>query len=568
MTDTRLSQGTPPAPPERRRRWPYAVGAGSVLAAAYVALALSTGTKVPADTTVAGVAIGGLSHDAAVAKVGAAVRSQVTAPVKVSLGRTTVAIDPVAAGLAADVPASVDGLTGFTVNPVDLLAQLRGGVDRPLVTRVEQGKLTAAVTAAAPRATVAPKDAVLAFDTDQVTVTPGVLGSDVAVPETVAAIAQAWPTDRPIMGVVTAAEPEVTDAEVATFKAEVADKVISAPVEVKVGNKTFDVDPAALTPALSVTTTGGTPALAYDDTALLKAVRAAGTTSKVLVRGTDAYVTSAAGSFTVVPSVDGVDIDDAATLASVKEALVSDDRLAIATSIVAPAKFTTAQAKASVPTGVISTFTTNFPLNPDRTHNITLAANALNGTYIAPGEQFSLNAHLGQRTAAKGYRSAPVIVNGRLTTDYGGGISQVSTTLFNAVFFSGARIDEFLPHSFYISRYPEGREATVSWPNVDQKFTNTTKGGILIKTAVGPDSITVTFLGRKTYDIESVKGPRVNIVQPTTIRDDREGCVPQSPSEGFDVTVTRIFSQKGVEVKRSSFTTHYIPEDLVICTKP
>ncbi len=424
------------------------------------------------------------------------------------------------------------------------------------------------MTAAAPQTTVAPKDAVLAFDKDRVTaVTAGVVGSEVAVPETVAAIERAWPSDRPITGAVTAAEPAVTDAEMATFKAEVADKVVTAPVEVKVGNKTFDVDPAALTPALSVTTTGGVPALAYDDAALLKAVRSAGARAKVLVRGTDAYVKPAAGSFEVVPSVDGVDIDDTATLASVKEALVSEDRLAIAKAVAAPAKFTTEQARATIPTGVISTFTTNFPFNPDRTHNITLAANALDGTYVAPGEQFSLNAHLGQRTAAKGYRSAPVIVNGRLTTDYGGGISQVSTTLFNAVFFSGAQIDEFLPHSFYISRYPEGREATISWPNVDQKFTNTTKGGILIRTAVGPDSITVTFLGRKTYDIEAVKGPRVNVVQPTTIRDDRAGCVPQSPSEGFDVTVTRIFLQKGVEVKRSSFTTHYIPEDLVICTR-
>ncbi|MCB1299764.1 MAG: VanW family protein, partial [Tetrasphaera sp.] len=144
------------------------------------------------------------------------------------------------------------------------------------------------------------------------------------------------------------------------------------------------------------------------------------------------------------------------------------------------------------------TFTTHFPYAPDRTHNITLAAKRLNGAYVAPGETFSLNAWLGQRTPEKGYRGAPVIYNGRLTKDYGGGISQVSTTLFNAIFFSGAQIDQYTPHSFYISRYPEGREATISWPNVDNRFTNTTKGGILIQASVGPDSITVTFKGKKT----------------------------------------------------------------------
>ena len=91
---------------------------------------------------------------------------------------------------------------------------------------------------------------------------------------------------------------------------------------------------------------------------------------------------------------------------------------------------------------------------------------------------------LGQRTAAKGYNPAPVINNGRLTTDYGGGISQLSTTTFNAAFFSGVRIDQYLAHSFYISRYPEGREATISWPDVDQKWTNDTGYGILIQASV------------------------------------------------------------------------------------
>ena len=84
---------------------------------------------------------------------------------------------------------------------------------------------------------------------------------------------------------------------------------------------------------------------------------------------------------------------------------------------------------------------------------------------------------LGQRTAAKGYNSAPVIENGRLNKDYGGGISQVSTTTFNATFFSGVRIEEYLPHSFYISRYPEGREATISWPDVDKWLPTTPATG-------------------------------------------------------------------------------------------
>ena len=218
-----------------------------------------------------------------------------------------------------------------------------------------------------------------------------------------------------------------------------------------------------------------------------------------------------------------------------------------------------------MPKEVISTFSTTLTDDAERTENIDTAARTLDGTYVGPGESFSLNDVLGERTAAKGYNEAPVILNGRLRMDYGGGISQLSTTLFNAVFFSGAKIEEFHPHSFYISRYPEGREATISWPDVDNRFTNDTGAGILIEAEVSGGEVTVTFFGQKKWDIEAVKGDRRNVTQPDRIVDDSEGCVPQAASPGFDVTVTRIFKEGGSEEKRSSFTTTYIPEDEVIC---
>ena len=80
--------------------------------------------------------------------------------------------------------------------------------------------------------------------------------------------------------------------------------------------------------------------------------------------------------------------------------------------------------------------------------------------------------------------------------------------------------------------------------------------------------MTVTFHGTKVWDIESVKSPRRNVVQPKTIVDDKPGCVTQSPSTGFDVTVTRVFKKAGKTIRSSTFTTHYIPEDKVTCTHP
>jgi len=187
---------------------------------------------------------------------------------------------------------------------------------------------------------------------------------------------------------------------------------------------------------------------------------------------------------------------------------------------------------------------------------------------VPPGGRFSLNAVLGPRTPAKGYQKAPVIYAGRLENDYGGGVSQVSTTTFNAAFFSGVKIEKHTSHSFYISRYPEGREATLSWPDVDQLWTNDTGFGILIDAAVSGSDLTVSFFGTKTWDIEAVKGPRRNVVQPKNIADGRLGCVAQAPTPGFDVTVMRIFTKNGVQVKTSNFNTHYLPENSVTCVAP
>ena len=113
--------------------------------------------------------------------------------------------------------------------------------------------------------------------------------------------------------------------------------------------------------------------------------------------------------------------------------------------------------------------------------NIKRAATLLDGTIILPGKVFSLNGALGKRTEAKGFVSAPQIFNGRFEDAVGGGISQVATTLFNAAFFSGIKLVAHQAHQFYISRYPMGREATVSWGGPELIFRNDWPAAILMK---------------------------------------------------------------------------------------
>ncbi|HEV7196270.1 MAG TPA: VanW family protein [Pedococcus sp.] len=540
-----------------------------VLVAAYVGAAWFLGRHVPANTTVAGIPVGGMSTDQAEGTLRRAVGTEATAPVVVMAGNRTLSLDPARAGLTLDLSATVSSLCQFSLKPADLWNHLTGGTEEPLVKSVDRPRLDAALSsAAAPLDTPAVQGGVSFADGVVRSVQP-LAGSTLSVPQTADQIALRWPAMGPIQASLVATEPAVSAQEVTRAVTQFAAPAMSGPVTVVVGTKKFAVRPAAYATALSMKADGsGQLVPVVDQAKLVAVVRAAGTTAGVESRPRDARITFKGTTAVVVPGTPGVTLDDGSVAASFLPALTSTARTAkVATTLLQPA-VTTAQANAIKPKAVISTFTTQFPLNPPRTANITLAAKTLNGTYVAPGAQFSLNAALGQRTAAKGYQRAPVIEGGRLTTDYGGGVSQLSTTIFNAAFFAGVRIDQYLPHSFYISRYPEGREATVSWPNVDQKWTNDTGYGILIAARVTGSSVTVSLYGTKVWDIQSVKGPRRNVVQPRTIVDASSTCVPQSPSPGFDVTVTRAFARGGKTVRTSTFTTHYLPEDNVTCTHP
>ncbi|MBC5635772.1 VanW family protein [Ornithinibacillus sp. BX22] len=119
--------------------------------------------------------------------------------------------------------------------------------------------------------------------------------------------------------------------------------------------------------------------------------------------------------------------------------------------------------------------------NKERSHNIYLAAEAINNTVVFPGEEFSFNKVVGKRTVEKGYKRAPVIVRGELSEDIGGGICQVSSTLFNAVNLEGIRIVERYSHSRKVPYVPPGKDATVSWWGPDFIFKNEYSHPILIR---------------------------------------------------------------------------------------
>ncbi|UMG91473.1 VanW family protein [Nocardioides sp. TF02-7] len=224
----------------------------------------------------------------------------------------------------------------------------------------------------------------------------------------------------------------------------------------------------------------------------------------------------------------------------------------------------------------ISEFTTYYPHAEYRNVNIGRAAELVDGTLLLPGEEFSLNDTVGERTAENGFTTGYIISDGILVQDYGGGVSQMATTAFNAAFFAGLEDVEHHPHSFYIDRYPAGREATVAWPTKDLRFRNDTDHGVFIRAWVDPSSyaaqgsVTVQMYSTKLWDVDSVESERYNYRAPATRTLTTPDCEPNTGWSGFDIDVTRVFRKPGSDAvdHRETFHTSYTAADTVVCRPP
>ncbi len=153
-------------------------------------------------------------------------------------------------------------------------------------------------------------------------------------------------------------------------------------------------------------------------------------------------------------------------------------------------------------TELVSEFTTNHGCCENRVINIHMISDIVTGYVIQPGERFSVNDYVGERTREKGFLPAGSIQQGHMKDDVGGGVSQFATTIFNTAFFAGLEFDDYQSHTIYLSRYPYGREATINYPDVDLAFINNTPYGVLIWVEYTETSITVQMYSTKYWEVE------------------------------------------------------------------
>jgi vancomycin resistance protein YoaR len=270
---------------------------------------------------------------------------------------------------------------------------------------------------------------------------------------------------------------------------------LSAPVRLRLGPTTWRLSPAKLATLIQLPS-GGSTALTVGGPAADRWLVRLG--KRVAKPPRDASFAILGTRVHVVPALPGVRLDGVGTAKALLAAALERRparRVAQLPVVEAQAKLTTQAALAKHIHSLVADYTTEFGGVPNRIHNVELVAHLVDNKLIAPGATFSFNQTTGERNAAKGFLEAPVIVNGELTTGLGGGVCQVSTTVFNAAFEAGLKITERVNHALYISHYPQGRDATVNYPDVDLKFVNDTGNWLLLRTFVNSYSLTVGLYG-------------------------------------------------------------------------
>lgn len=242
--------------------------------------------------------------------------------------------------------------------------------------------------------------------------------------------------------------------------------------------------------------------------------------NKAAKNGSISSYDASSDSFTFAGEQTGIAINEEQLKSDIQSALSAkqfDKVITVSASEVQP-EYSTAAAKQKYKT--IGTYTTNTTSNSKRNTNIRLAAAALNGTIVGPGQEVSFNDTVGQRTEAKGYQGAAAYNNGEVVQEIGGGVCQVSTTLYNAALKAGMKISMRRSHTFEPSYVTPGMDATVSWGGPDFRFINTSSSAIGIKASYSNQTVTVSIYGvpvledGMTYSLEATKTETFDLPEP------------------------------------------------------
>ena len=511
---------------ERRRRstrFKVLVGVGSVVAVIVLALvvesAISYG-KVHPGVSVSGISLGGLTENEVADTLAAYVADVQVSPIKLTGGGKSWDIMPADVGTAMDVAGAVSAAMDVTREGnlfVDLGRRWRlyfSDVDLPLQGTIDSAKMDSLLADIAQELDVLPVDAGLAIEGVEIKVIGGQNGQavdrDTLGEQLEAVLLSLHSTEIAVPLLVR--EPAVT-AEDHQAALDQARTMISAPVTLTNGEDSWTLTPEDLVGYLGLTleVKGGVSMLVPRLFASRMRPFFAEIADLVAKEPVDASFASDGNKAWVVPGEPGEKLDPEGTAeALIAAALRTTGRTAEAVVLESEPALTTEEAEAMGIKDKLGSYETEpYYGSSNRQVNVRITTEYAENVFLAPGEEYDIDERIGPRTPERGYKLAPGIVGDGIMKDvYGGGICQVSTTLFNAVLEAGLEILERHNHTLYISHYPDGRDATVAGQSRNFRFRNDTDHYIWIRgrsdgvhtrfTVYGTDDgrdVTISFSG-------------------------------------------------------------------------
>lgn len=538
-------------------------------AALYFGGAALISAQVPANASIAGVSIGSMSQDDARAALNKSVVPIASKPFDVQINSQNYKMDPVKAGLTLNVDDTVADLTGYEANPVELIDRLTGKYTATASIDVDQDKLTSQLAALAKKADAKVTEGDITFAEGKAKLVKPVDGVSLKQDEAAKVLTSDWRIGAPAIELPSEiAKPEISEDTLQSFYDDKVKALLKDKVSLTSDKKKVDISAAAIAATASYTPKDGAPAITLDDKKLFKA---ATTNSEFSSTAKNARITLSGGKPTITKSTTGLALETKGLGAKVLAATETKERTAQVVLKTSEAEFTTADAKKLGIKEEIVEFSTPYPTSDRvRTKNLHAGSDRINGTVIKPGENFSLLQALGPITVANGYFSSGVVESGFSTEAVGGGLSQVSTQLYNVGFLAGYDDVTHKPHSRWFDRYPAGREATLWEGQVDMVWKNNTPYGVMIQAWVSGDRVHTRLWSTKYWKVSQKSSGKYNMTNPETRYNPADKCVSESGGQkGFSIDITRnrstIDGSKTLPPDVKSWT--YQPWHKVVCGK-
>ncbi|WP_194948396.1 VanW family protein [Actinomyces trachealis] len=560
------------------------------VAVVWLLLAFMTSYTVAAGTCCSGVHIGGMSRAEAAAALESAYAAKLARPVTVSADGATAQLSSAAVKAKIDGERSTKGLTGFTLNPWVLWKRLKGGQETQVVVTADPAAVRTELDNHLAELSHGAVSAQVSLVDGKVQQTSAITGTGVDVEAATTMLAASWPVDATDTVALPegVTEPGVTDAEAHAFTTSVLEPLLAGPVTLTVAGteaegranaQTYEISAKEIISLATVKEEDGALNVDLEPTKLREqilegfgpAIETQAVGTKWTIDGSEEGAPNAKPE--LVSAATGKVVDGVQVSKAIVEGVSKSGASAVTRTVTlqlsdlgAPGTGYTSAAEAMGIKEIVGSSDTPFESDPQRDQNLRTGAAAVNGTLILPGQSYSMAQTIGEITPEKGYAEAGVIVGGKHINDIGGGLSQVTTTVFNAAFAAGLEDDEHTPHSQYMSRYPAGLEATLWTGQIDMRFTNSTPYAVLLQAWVGQGQVHVRAWSTRYYDVEISTSDKFNVVQQESAYSSDADCVPNPEGQpGFDITVTRRRSLNGSALPTEVRTVHYEPNNSVTC---